>query len=142
MALKTALNMLNGGKPAKKTFAEEVCDNAVKAAKPAKKPVEPEPEEGEEEKKTSSIIKAKYKDKYKPTDMTCGDDLATQIREHIVEYSTDGKTEVVNKTKLKKFAQANGCWDPRYENLNVGQQRMNIGNRLRAKVRKGHEVKW
>jgi hypothetical protein len=38
---------------------------------------------------------------------------------------------------------ANGCWDDKYGKLpNVGLVRMNVINRLRAKIRKGYEVKW
>jgi hypothetical protein len=45
--------------------------------------------------------------------------------------------------QLKAFAVANGCWDDKYGKLpNVGLVRMNVINRLRAKIRKGYEVKW
>lgn len=44
--------------------------------------------------------------------------------------------------KFKEFALANGCWDGRYAELPAGLQRMNVVNRLRAKLRKGHSVKW
>jgi hypothetical protein len=44
--------------------------------------------------------------------------------------------------EFKKFAQANGCWDDKYDALNAGLRRMNAVNRLRAKVRKGYVVKW
>lgn len=46
-------------------------------------------------------------------------------------------------TKLKSFATANGVWDDKYASLpNPGLVRMNVVNRLRAKVRKGHAVVW
>jgi hypothetical protein len=44
---------------------------------------------------------------------------------------------------LTKFAKANACWDAKYAALpNVGLVRMNVVNRLRGAVRKGHEIKW
>lgn len=61
------------------------------------------------------------------------DDLPLQIKER---FGLDA-------AKLKAFALANGCWDDKYAAMpNVGLQRMNVVNRLRAKVRKGHKVKW
>jgi hypothetical protein len=36
--------------------------------------------------------------------------------------------------------QANGVWRASYAGLNPGMQRMNVGNRLRAAVKKGHGI--
>jgi hypothetical protein len=46
--------------------------------------------------------------------------------------------------ELKHFAVNNGVWDDKYASLpNPGLVRMNVINRLRAKVRKtGHKVVW
>lgn len=44
---------------------------------------------------------------------------------------------------LKAFAVNNGVWDDKYATLpNPGLVRMNVVNRLRAKVRKGHQIRW
>lgn len=44
---------------------------------------------------------------------------------------------------LKAFAVNNGVWDDKYAALpNPGLVRMNVINRLRAKVKKGRQVKW
>ena len=44
---------------------------------------------------------------------------------------------------LKRFAKANGCWNDKYDKFpNPGLIRMNVVNRLRAKVRKGHKTVW
>jgi hypothetical protein len=39
--------------------------------------------------------------------------------------------------RLRAFAEAHGAWREGYEKLNPGQQRMNVGNRLRAMLRAG-----
>lgn len=44
--------------------------------------------------------------------------------------------------EFKLFALNNNVWDERYEKLNRGMQRMNVINRLRAKVKKGQQVVW
>lgn len=45
-------------------------------------------------------------------------------------------------TGLEAFARANEVWDDRYLKLpNEGLVRMNISNKLRAKIKKGYEVK-
>lgn len=45
--------------------------------------------------------------------------------------------------QLKSFAVANDVWDDKYDALpNPGLRRMNVVNRLRAKIKKGHKVAW
>jgi hypothetical protein len=44
--------------------------------------------------------------------------------------------------EFKKFAQANRVWNDKYDRLNPGLQRMNVVNRLRAEIKRGHQVKW
>lgn len=43
---------------------------------------------------------------------------------------------------VRKFAEANGVWDDKYAQLNNGLQRMNVVNRLRGRIKAGHEVVW
>lgn len=83
-----------------------------------------------------SIVKRKYRKRYQPTNRSCGDELAKLVSAHIRD------DDVINEDRLVRFAKANDCWIDSYATLNVGQRRMNVGNRLRAKVRKGHEVIW
>lgn len=91
-----------------------------------------------------SVIKRKYKQAYRPFKMTCGDDLAALISAHVcTAEKVDGKTvKRINIPKLMRFAKANDCWVSTYRDLNPGMQRMNIANRLRSKVKHGHEVVW
>lgn len=96
---------------------------------------EPESDEG------ASVVKRKYKTRYRPFKMTCGDELAKLISDHVSSEGDDGEVRI-DRVKLRRFALANGVWDPKYAHLNIGMQRMNVANRLRAKVRKGHEIVW
>lgn len=125
---------------------------AKKAAKaPAKAPAkastfeederddEDEDEDAAEEGR--SIVKRKYREAYKPHHMTCGDDFAAQLSEHIQEIDEAGETRT-SPALLRKVAQLNNVWNPAYASKNVGMQRMNVGNRLRAIIRKGGEVVW
>jgi hypothetical protein len=94
----------------------------------------------QEEDLPSSVVKAVYKARYRPFQQTCGDDLAMQLIDYLAP--TDGSGERIDLNKLREFAEANGCWVGGYAHLNPGMQRMNVVNRLRAKVRKGHEIVW
>lgn len=97
-----------------------------------------ETEQGEAGK---SVVKKKYKTDYKPHKSTCGDDFATRVTSYITVPSKGKKTRV-DPVKLRKLAEANGCWEDRYLALNPGMQRMNVGNRLRNKFNKKQEIVW
>lgn len=88
-----------------------------------------------------SIIKQKYKQKYRPTKMTCGDDMARKISEHVQYHNEDEGKDMIDTDKLKRFAEANGCWVASYRSLNAGMQRMNVANRLRGLLRKDPKYK-
>lgn len=147
-ALDTAIAKLNGAAAP----VEQPKAKARKAAKKAKKARRPsrdeeledgeDEDEGDEEDASKSIVKRKYKKMYRPNRNTCGDELSSLITSHVRTLKgEDGKLRVDPK-KLVRFAKANDVWVPGYADLNVGQQRMNIGNRLRAKVEAGHDVVW
>ena len=95
-------------------------------------------EDGDEGK---SIIKRRYKTAYKPFKMTNGDEIAEQLSKVLKVEGDDGKLRI-DPERLEAFARNNGLWDERYARLNVGMRRLNVGNKLRAKVRKGFEVNW
>lgn len=108
---------------------------------------------------TKSIINAKYKDRYKEPDW-----LGEVINDHCTKTHTvevslkdkDGKLTGKTETKavkdgidveaLNELATANGIDPAPYSAMNVGQQRMNIGNRLRSLTLKRHGLyvdgKW
>lgn len=81
--------------------------------------------------KPRSVVSADRKKEFKPSD------LSVKLTAAVADEK--GRT---NPEKLKAFAVANGCWQERYEQLNVGMQRMNVGTRLRAKVARGEKVNW
>lgn len=120
-------------------------------AKKAKKPRRAiSDEDGEDDEdgdgdEGKSIVGAKYKARYKVRMLktSCSDDLAVQIAEHIKTKDEETGELRVDEVLLKRFAQANGCWDPKYAHLNVGMRRMNVVNRLRGKIRRDeHKVVW
>lgn len=78
-----------------------------------------------------SIIKSKYKDKYKAHGMSCGDEISEELA-LFVKVQVGGKL-VVDLKKLRQVADDNGLWKDSYLHLNPGQLRMTIGNRLRIK---------
>ena len=77
----------------------------------------------------------KYRERYGKTGHT-GDEIAEVLKAHCVDK--DGK---IDTAKLDKLCSANGIEYGKYEHLNVGMQRMTIGNILRGKHRKGEAIK-
>ena len=86
----------------------------------------------------NSIIKSKYKDRYKAKGGNCGDEIAGELQEYLVVLK-GGKARV-DEVKLEAVAKANDIWKDTYIVLNVGQRRMTIGNRLRARYAEGLQV--
>lgn len=86
---------------------------------------------------TRSVVRADFRDRYREHGGTCGDEIATKLSAYV--KGKDGKTDTA---KLRRLAVANGIDFDRYTALNPGQQRMNVGNRLRALSRKGGAISW
>lgn len=99
-------------------------------------------DEESEEGAGKSIVKRKYREAYKPFKATCGDDFQEKMRAHLTVKDEHDKKDRIDLDKLRALAECNEVWDDKYSRLNPGQQRMNIGNRLRARVKKGLEVVW
>jgi hypothetical protein len=93
------------------------------------------------EPETRSVVKPKYRKRYLPHQDTNGDDLARELKEFLFVEGDDGELHL-DVAHLQRFAKANDVWKDEYRHLNPGMQRMNCVNRLRAKVRKGHEIRW
>lgn len=85
-----------------------------------------------------SIIKSKYRDKYKKTGYSCGDVIAEELREYVVVL-VEGRSRV-SLDRLREVAVVNAVWRDSYAVLNPGQQRMTIGNRLRSKYNNGERI--
>jgi len=138
VVLEQAIAALGGEAPAPKAKKAKAPAKKKAAKRRAADADEDGDEDGEDEEEGGkSVIKRKYKQRYKPFKMTCGDDLAGKLRKHVEDE--DGAVDVA---ALKRFAKANSIWDDRYNHLNVGMQRMNVGNRLRGLVKKKMPVQW
>lgn len=85
-----------------------------------------------------SIIKDKYKDRYKKNGGSCGDEISVELREYVVVL-VQGCSRV-SLERLREVAEKNEVWKDSYAVLNPGQQRMTIGNRLRAKHANGERI--
>lgn len=126
-----------------KAIARKV--KAKKAAKPAphsEEEAELDAEDESDADQSKSIVKAKYKQLYKPNKDKCGDPLSFEINAHVTVEDDETGEKRVSKKLLRAFAEANGCWVPAYGSFvsrtggwNSGMAVMNVGNRLRAKVR-------
>ena len=88
----------------------------------------------EDEKKGADAIGAKYKEKY-GKDKHCGDDVAVLMK----AFCLDDKNKIDPK-KLAKVASDNDLDIAKWEHLNIGMQRMTIGNVLRGLINKGTDV--
>jgi hypothetical protein len=138
---EVAAEIAGPAKPARKP-------RAPKAAKPAKKAKARKAKATDGDDETSdadqsrSVVPRKYRDQYakRAVKGTCSDEFAAKFSAACTEETEDGTA--ISPRKLRAFAKANGVWQPSYSGLNVGMQRMNIGNRLRAKIRKGHKMVW
>lgn len=88
--------------------------------------------------KRGSVIPDAYRHQY-GVDQNCGDDVAVRLKD--ATTGSDGKTDMA---AVERVAEANGMagdfdrWVSR--GLNNGMVRMNLGNKLRAKARKGEAV--
>lgn len=148
IALQTAIDKLaaDAPKPVKvakprKSRDEDEGDEGDEFEEDGEEEAEVEADDEEESDEGKSVVKAKYKQAYKPFKHRCGTSIADQISAHVAGESEDGKP-CVDMKKLKRFARANECWVESYSSLNNGMARMNVANRLNAKIKKGFTVVW
>ncbi len=88
----------------------------------------------DEPKVGASIVPNKYKTIYGKSG-NCGDDLASVL----TAATTDEKGKTT-PSKLVEIMSENGLDTSRWENLNIGQRRMNLGNVLRSRLKRGEHV--
>jgi hypothetical protein len=141
------------GMTAKKLAAQEAKaakvaapkpEKPVKAAKaPKSTPVTAEPALGSDgqplEKVSRSIVPMKFKARYAKNAGTCGDDMALELKAATTTRNAD-KREVLDTEALWAIAKANGLDVAKYVDLNNGQKRMNVGNKLRGLLAAGTDV--
>jgi len=96
-------------------------------------PAEPAP------KVRRSIVPMKFKARYASHAGTCGDDMALELKAATTKLNED-KRETLDVEALFRIAAANGIDTAKYLNLNNGQKRMNVGNKLRGMLNAGRDV--
>lgn len=87
-----------------------------------------------------NVIKPKYRPGYKVNN-GCGDNIQRELAaEFVVDNPETGKPQLLLK-EFRAWAVKYGLWDAKYESLNPGMCRMNVGNKVRARIRNGEEIK-
>lgn len=95
-----------------------------------------EHEAGDQPKGSNSAVPKKFKDIYKKSNNSCGDEMARHLA--AVVKGPNGK---VDSGALNKVGDQNGIdVQARWGGRNVGMQRMNLGNVLRNMIRQGQRV--
>lgn len=96
-------------------------------------------DEGGKKASRRSIVPARFKERYAKHDDSCGDRVAAALKKATTTQDSEGRDKCDLKA-LKEIATANGVWNPKYASLNAGQQRMNVGNRLRGMIKNDETV--
>lgn len=104
-------------------------------------------DDGEDER--GSIVPARYKERY-GKEQNCGDEMASVLSDYVnheEQVATDDKggtktVKCVSITACQEVAEANDLIDrfTAWANLNPGQIRMNLGNVLRGRIKRGEAV--
>ncbi len=84
-----------------------------------------------------SIVRLHYKQKY-GNRQNNGDEIAGELT--AATTGNDKGRAFTDLALLTEVAEANGIDMAKYAHLNAGQQRMNVGNRLRGMVKRGEFV--
>lgn len=110
-----------------------------KVAKPRKgKVVEADHKPSEvvatEQNPQKSIVPVRFKARYAEHGDSNGDRVALALKAYVAGVNADGRPST-DVAKLREVAEANGIDFNAYARLNIGQQRMNVGNRLRGMLK-------
>lgn len=106
---------------------------------------DPEAGYSEEDEPRGNGVPKKYKMQYMLNEDpdSCSDELAMAFKDYVTGTNEKGKG-CLDMEKLREVAKQNGCEEKleQYEakGLNSGMCRMNIGNIIRAKLKRGEEV--
>lgn len=93
-------------------------------------------EDAEDESK--NVIPEKYRKKYGKA-QNCGDDVALVLKDFTTGLDDKGKT-FLDLTKVHAVGDQNKVDYERWNHLNPGMQRMNLGNVLRARANRGDAI--
>lgn len=136
--------------PAAQIAAKHNATATPKAAKPAKvaKPKtekktkaahQPSTIARTEDNPIRSIVPAKFKAAYSEHQGTCGDKMGLALKAATTHKNSEGR-DALDLPALKAIAKLNAVDVSRYEGLNPGQWRMNVGNKLRGLLKAGKKV--
>lgn len=87
-----------------------------------------------------NVIKPQYRPAYKVSN-GCGDNIQKELAAEFLVEHPETKEPVLDVKRFKAWAKGYDVWQPKYESLNPGMQRMNVGNRIRGLIRNGATVK-
>lgn len=89
---------------------------------------------------SGNVVPTEYRAKY-GKEQNCGDDLATALADYTNEPDDKGKPKC-SPAMMQKVAEDNGVLDKfvGWSEKNLGMQRMNLGNVLRGKFRRGEVI--
>jgi len=99
-------------------------------------------DEDAEEEEGGNIVPEKYRKRY-GKEQNCGDEVALVFKDFVtVTVSVDGKdVEQCSETALVEVCDFNGVDYHKWDHLkNIGMKRMNLGNILRGKIKRGEKV--
>lgn len=89
---------------------------------------------------SGNVVPMHHKERYGAA-QSCGDDVASALADHVrVPHPENPKKTVIDASLLAQVASANGLDLARWDHLNIGMQRMNLGNALRGMVKRGERV--
>lgn len=100
------------------------------------------PEAEDEEDTGGNIVPLKYRQKY-GTPQHCGDEVALVFKDFVTVTVQIGEKSVeqCSETALVEVCDANGVDYHKWDHLkNIGMKRMNLGNILRGKIKRGERV--
>lgn len=86
-----------------------------------------------------SIVPMKFKARYAKNNGVCGDDVSLELKAATTTRNAD-KREVLDVEVLWEIALANNIDVAKYRDLNNGQKRMNVGNKLRGLLAAGTDI--
>lgn len=93
----------------------------------------------EDEDKGGNIVPKKYRDRYGAAQHN-GDEMALSLKDFVTVEDPETKKKGCSPVALQEVADANGVDLGRWDHLNIGQRRMNLGNVLRGMLNRGERV--
>lgn len=141
LATRAAAKVVKEAAPKSERVAKARLPKAPKLPKQTKTTAEPAlgPDGQPLEKVSRSIVPMKFKARYAANAGTCGDDMALELKAATTTRNAD-KREVLDVEALWAIAKANTIDVAKYVDLNNGQKRMNVGNKLRGRLAAGEDV--